>query len=326
MSMRPSTPLVSVITPVYNGENYLAWCIDSVLSQRYTNWEYTIVNNCSTDNTLEIAEKYQKKDERVKVVCNDRFVDAIKNHNIAFRHISSESKYCKVVSADDWLYPECIERLVQLAEDSPSVGIVQSHVINATGVRWNGLPVSTAVFDGRAIGRLYLLGRVDLAAPSANLYRSSLVRSVDSFFPCANPSADAAASLMCFEHCDFGVVHQILSFERIHDQSVTANSQLDSYLLDRIELVLEYGSTFLTEDEMKLRLEEMLLYYYGVLAAGIVNVRGREYWAYHKGRLQKLGLRLYGAGLGRALFSKILDLLLNPKQTVEKGLRRLAGC
>jgi glycosyltransferase involved in cell wall biosynthesis len=49
-------PLVSILTPVYNGEKYLAECIRSVLAQTYQNWEYTIVNNCSTDKTLEIAK------------------------------------------------------------------------------------------------------------------------------------------------------------------------------------------------------------------------------------------------------------------------------
>jgi len=54
-------PLVSIVTPVYNGEPYLAECIESVLAQTYPNWEYIIQNNCSTDRTLEIASEYGKK-------------------------------------------------------------------------------------------------------------------------------------------------------------------------------------------------------------------------------------------------------------------------
>ncbi len=50
--------LVSVVTPVYNGEDFLVECIESVLRQSYSNWEYIIVNNCSTDRTLEIALNY----------------------------------------------------------------------------------------------------------------------------------------------------------------------------------------------------------------------------------------------------------------------------
>jgi glycosyltransferase involved in cell wall biosynthesis len=49
-------PLVSVVTPVYNGAEYLRQCIESVLAQSYENWDYLIVNNCSKDRTLEIAQ------------------------------------------------------------------------------------------------------------------------------------------------------------------------------------------------------------------------------------------------------------------------------
>ena len=60
-----ATPLVSVVTPVYNGGKWLRECIESVIAQRYQNWRYTIVNNRSTDDTLEIAEHYARQDARV---------------------------------------------------------------------------------------------------------------------------------------------------------------------------------------------------------------------------------------------------------------------
>ena len=105
-------PFVSVLTPVYNGAPYLRECIESVLAQSYSNWDYTIVNNCSTDGTGEIAEEYARKDKRIRVLTNDVLLDVIANHNKAFGLISPESKYCKVVSGDDWLFPECLEQNV----------------------------------------------------------------------------------------------------------------------------------------------------------------------------------------------------------------------
>src|ERR1041385_635284 len=115
-------PLVSVVTPVYNGEGYLRECIESVLAQTYTNWDYTIVNNRSTDRTLEIAQEYAARDARIRVVTNEAFVRVIANYNNAFRQISPHSKYCKVVASDDSLLPECLERMVRLAEERPTVG------------------------------------------------------------------------------------------------------------------------------------------------------------------------------------------------------------
>ena len=322
--MSQSQPLVSIVTPVFNGAKYLAECIESVLEQSYDHWDYTIVDNCSTDDTLKIAEQYQKTERRIRLVRNDHFVSAIENHNVAFRQISAESKYCKLLSADDWLYRDCLAYMVDLAERNPDVGVVQSYVINDNGVRWTGLPVNVSVLDGFAAGRLYLLGRVEFAGiPSSNLYRSDLVRSWDPFFPGTDPSADAAACLRCLRQSSFGVVHQILSFERIHDEAITAKvRRLDSYLLDRFELLLRYGPHFLTRCELQDRREEMLRNYYAVMAAALVNMKDSGYWDYHKKRLASLGLPLYGTRLGKALLAKVLDLFLNPKNTIEKVFRR----
>jgi glycosyltransferase involved in cell wall biosynthesis len=106
---------VSVVTPVYNGAEYLPQCIESILGQTYTDWEYTIVNNCSSDTTLEIAQGYASRDPRIRIVSNRTFVRAMENYNIAVRQLSTDSKYCKVVAADDWLFPRCLEEMVALA-------------------------------------------------------------------------------------------------------------------------------------------------------------------------------------------------------------------
>ncbi len=91
MSMQ-NQPLVSVVTPVYNGEKYLSECIESVLSQTYQNWEYVIVNNCSDDRTLAIAEEYQRRDSRIRVYSNETLLPIIASHNRAFGLISPEGQ------------------------------------------------------------------------------------------------------------------------------------------------------------------------------------------------------------------------------------------
>ena len=75
--MNNSDPLVTVLTPVYNGEKYLIECLDSVVNQTYKNFEYILVNNCSTDRTIEIASSYAQKDNRIKIVNNSNFVGEI---------------------------------------------------------------------------------------------------------------------------------------------------------------------------------------------------------------------------------------------------------
>ncbi|MCK7480584.1 MAG: glycosyltransferase [Candidatus Moduliflexus flocculans] len=110
---------VSILTPVYNGEKFLRPCIESVLKQTHQDWEYVFVDNCSEDATPEIIREYARQDRRIRIVTNESFVGIIENHNIAFSQMSPKADYCKVVQADDWIYPECLEKFVRLLRCEP---------------------------------------------------------------------------------------------------------------------------------------------------------------------------------------------------------------
>jgi glycosyltransferase involved in cell wall biosynthesis len=322
--MQESLPLVSVVTPVFNGAKYLRECIESVLAQTHRNWDYTIIDNCSTDKSLEIAQEYAEKHPRIKVHANKQFVGLVENHNIAFRSISSDAKYCKLLSADDWIYSECISKLVDLAERNPSVGIVSSYAINSNGIRWVNLPLDEEVLDGRRAGRLFLAGSVEsFWTPSTVLYRASLIRSERAFFPGSAPSADLEACLNCLKRSDLGFVHQILSFERIHDEAMTAKVRgINSQLLDRIRILIEFGPTFLSQADCESRMEAQLSIYYHMLAVACINFREGGFWRLHKEGLSELGYSLYSPRFARAIVAELLDLALNPKATIERILRR----
>ncbi len=325
-----SEPLVSILTPVYNGEAYLSECIESVLAQNYANWDYTIVNNCSTDGTFEKAERYARKDARIRVHNNEEFLDIIGNHNKAFRLISAESKYCKVVSADDWLFPDCITRLVELAEANPSVGIVGSYQLSGSGSDWNWCirgverPYPSTVIPGRDACRVELLGGPYVfGAPTSILYRSDLVREQACFYPNSTPEADASACYKYLQFADYGFVHQVLSYERIHNQTITTVSQsLGAYIPGLLSNLIEYGHCYLTSVELEKCLKNILDDYYRYLAVGFVNFRDNKFWDYHKRRLKECGYPLSYAKLSKAVTANIIDLLFNPKQTIEKALRR----
>ena len=61
-------PIISIIVPVYNVEEYLQRCIDSILNQRFKDFELILVNDGSTDNSLKICKEYSLSDSRVKVI------------------------------------------------------------------------------------------------------------------------------------------------------------------------------------------------------------------------------------------------------------------
>jgi glycosyltransferase involved in cell wall biosynthesis len=317
-------PFVSIITPVYNGEAYLKECIESVLAQTYSNWEYIIVNNCSTDGTLRIAEEYSRRDSRIRVRSNDTLLPIIANHNRAFLLMSPESKYCKVVSADDWVFPECLARMVALCEANPNVGVVGSYQLSGGGEKWYlrtyGLPYYSTVISGREISRAHLLGKLDvLGDPTSSLYRADLVRRTDSFFPNPTAEADVSAIYECLRVSDFGFVHQVLSYERLHvDQISTTSKRLNAYLSSKIGDVRTYGPFFLSPEESEARINELTKEYYEYLAKSAMRFRDSRFWSFHREKLKDVGRPLSGFKLANAITVKILDLLMNPGRLLKR--------
>lgn len=321
--MSKTSPLVTIITPVFNGEKYLAECIESVLSQTYNNWEYVILNNCSNDKTLEIADTYAQKDDRIRVVSNEYYVDIIQNHNVSFRKMSSQSKYCKVVCADDWLYPECIERMVHLAEDHPSIGIVSCYSIRGNEIAHVGLSPDRSVFTGREVCRLHFLHDLQVVGETSVLFRSDIVRARRDFFPGSRLCSDVSACYRTLQHSDLGFVHQILAFLRVHDETLSSRQgQLRAFRLDRIALFAEFGPVFLTEEEFAVGFPQAIDdYYYDVLASAFLKRYPSEFWNYHKSHLDEVGLGLNRAKLLKFVILRALDLLGNPKRTIEKVVK-----
>jgi glycosyltransferase involved in cell wall biosynthesis len=323
--MNEHQPHVTVLTPVYNGEPYIAECIDSVIAQSYTNWNYVITNNCSTDRTLEIATRYAEKDPRIRIVNNANFVDVIESQNIAYAQLRPESKYCKVVSADDWLYPECLERLVEVAERHPSVGIVSSYGVTNKGLLPTDVPFGDEVFSGESVCRRHLLGSRVLSAPTTVLYRADLIRDRQPFFSVSHPSCDIHASLDVLEHSDFAFVYQILCFVRVHEHSLSSNlATFNEFLVNHLDFVVTHGPTFLTSQERDNRVKEILAVYYEDLAYRTIHFGGREFRDHHRDRLARLGYPINNVRLAGVLSMKVLGWLGNPKQTVRKLLMRLA--
>ena len=111
-----SQPFVSVVTPFYNTRDYLGECVESVLHQTHQNWEYVLVDNCSTDGSSELAAQYASRfPERIRLIHTESFLTQVQNYNFALSCISPNSKYCKMVQADDWLFTDCIGRMVEVS-------------------------------------------------------------------------------------------------------------------------------------------------------------------------------------------------------------------
>lgn len=308
-------PLVSIVTPVYNGQKYLAECIESVWAQTYERWEYIIVNNRSTDATLEIAQDYARRDPRIRVHTNPEFVNSSANHNIAFRQISPEGKYCKVVHADDWLFPECLGRMVEVAERHPTVGLVASYALKGASLKCDGLPYPSPFLPGREICRLTLRGDLYVfLSPSTVMFRSDLIRRRGMFYNEAYIHADTEACFDVLQHSDFGFVHQVLSFVRTHEESVSSTVALryDTYILAWLDLLRRYGPVYLERDECDRLLTTRLDEYYRFLGKSLFRFREKKFWEYHRRELKRIGYPFSLAHLVKGSLSEIGSAFLYP--------------
>ena len=288
-------PLVSVVTPVFNGEAFLEECIASVIGQTYRHWEYVVVNNCSTDKSLEVATTLAAGDPRIRIHNNQEFLGATDNANHALLLISPQSKYCKMLHADDWLFPTCLEEMVAVAESHPKVGLVGSYRIRDTEVRPNGLHPEVAVIPGRDVCRMNLLdGPHTFGTPSAHLFRSEIVKGRVPFYDEDHIAEDVDACYDIMRDWDFGFAHQILVFQRVHDDSITSkHARFEPQYADGLYMLDKYAPYFLTEDERRSAEDRLLKGYYRTLGRELlVGKRRREFFSYHRAAFRRNNRRI----------------------------------
>jgi glycosyltransferase involved in cell wall biosynthesis len=312
-------PLVSVVTPAYNEEEHLAECIESVLAQSYQNWDYTIVNNCSTDKTLEIARCYAVKDPRIRIHNNERFLEMLANHNVAVRQISPSSKYCKVVLADDWIFPRCLEGMVEIAETYPSVGLVSAYERFGQQIRITGLPKEQTLVNGREASRQFLMGKLLLfGSQNSVLYRADRVRSRDPFYIETEMYADFESCFALLSKSDLGFVHDVLTFSRLRARSIGAvTADLGAHFGCMLGLLSKYGRNCLNSREFDECLERYLSQYYGFLGRRLFVERDRAFWSYHKRTLSTARVGFSRLRLAKAAVAELLGSVLTPKSTLQ---------
>lgn len=114
------SPAISVLTTVYNREKYLADCIESIQKSHFQDYEHIIVDDGSTDESLQIAHEYSEKDARIRVFQNKQNLGDYPNRNQAAAY--AKGKYLKYIDADDLIYPHGLGILHEFMESFPEAG------------------------------------------------------------------------------------------------------------------------------------------------------------------------------------------------------------
>jgi glycosyltransferase involved in cell wall biosynthesis len=316
--MTTAGPIVSVVTPFHDTEEYLAECVESVLAQTRGDFEYLLVDNQSTDRSSEIAQAYARKDARIRLLTTPQFFDQVSNYNHALAQVSPGTRYVKLVQADDWIFPSCLAEMVALADGHPRVAIVSSYDLKGTDVRGAGLPPSRRVIEGREACRLHLLEGVYMfGSPTTLMFRAELVRARRPFYAPERFHEDTEAVYEILRDRDFGFVPQILSYSRVHAESITgAARSYDPNPLDRLILVKRYGRDVLNADEYARVLDIAETRYYRCLARAALGRRHAGYWDYHERGLATIGETIDRRRIARSALPILVDWAVTPKKTL----------
>lgn len=316
-------PFVSIVTPFYNTDQYLSACIKSVLAQNYKNWEYILVNNCSTDKSDEIALKYTEQDNRIRLTHNDTFLTQVQNYNHALRQIDRKSKYCKIVQADDMILPECISKMVDVAEKDSSVGIVGAYRLCGTTVRNVGLNYPDNIYNGRDVCRTQLIyGGNYFGSPTSILFRSEIVRNRASFYSEDIYFEDTAVCFDILKTWNFGFVHQVQSWEREDNESISSDIRTHdpSFQLATFIMITKFGKHYFENSEFYETYNNIKKPYFRFLARNILERRNKEFWNYHTEGMGTVGYRLRYKELMKYLFLEIIDIFLSPVKVIGRML------
>jgi glycosyltransferase involved in cell wall biosynthesis len=200
----------------------LSQCVNSILAQTYQNFEVLIMDNCSPDNTPEVANSFY--DPRVIHIRNETNLGHVRNFNKGIE--MSRGKYVWLVSADDWLRsPDVLERYVNLMERNPEVGYVFCRAVEVQGLKeigvahWTNCGKRERIWDGRTF--LMRLIRGNCIVMSSALVRKKCYDDLG-LFSLEMPHANDWY-LWCLFALHFKVAYlpEPMVFVRIHEQSLT---------------------------------------------------------------------------------------------------------
>jgi len=144
-------PLVSICIPTFNRANHITDALNYAIQQTYSNVEILVVDNCSTDSTMQICQQFKQKDSRISIYQNDTNIGACANLNRCVELAKGE--YIKFLLSDDIILPTCVERMMEIFEKFPTVKLVacrEDRIDNVGTVVSKDLPpIETGLISGR---------------------------------------------------------------------------------------------------------------------------------------------------------------------------------
>jgi glycosyltransferase involved in cell wall biosynthesis len=175
------TPAVTVLVTAFNRERYIGPALESVLAQTFQDFEVVVVDDCSSDRTVEIARAYAARDARVRIVVNPANLGDYPNRNHAATF--ARGRFLKYHDSDDVMYPHCLEVMVRMLEAEPRAAFALS-----SGRGWHGGPCPILSTPRMSYQREFLGMGMFIFGPAAALFRTDAFRALGGFENVGGPS------------------------------------------------------------------------------------------------------------------------------------------
>ncbi len=231
--------LVSICIPVRNGESFITDAIKSCLNQTYKNYEILIIDNGSTDATVDIIKSFAS--DKIKLIKNSRDIGITANFNACIENASGN--YIKFLCADDILDPSCIEKMLLRFQIYPraSLIIAQRNIINKNNIITGILkfPSSLDEVSGHEVINKCLFSANLIGEPTAVMFRKS--HALRGFSIKYRHLLDLEMWFHLLEKGTLVNIKEPLCFIRRHDQQMTLTSiKTGALVKDNKRLLNEY--------------------------------------------------------------------------------------
>lgn len=217
--------MVSIIMSNYNTpEEYLRASIESVLSQTYTNFEFIIIDDCSTDDSLDVIKSY--KDDRIIILQNDKNIGLTKSLNRGLE--IAQGEYVARMDADDVCFPERLEKQINYMNENPQIIVCGCGVelIGNWEKKYSNKVICREIPE-RDLHRIYLLfgNHVNIVHPTAMFRHSALISNEIKYDNRYTYAQDFRMWVECSKYGECRNLNEVLLNYRVHSNAVTVSKK-----------------------------------------------------------------------------------------------------
>lgn len=249
--------LLSIIIPVYNGEKYIEKCLDSVLSQTYSNIEVIIINDGSTDNSYQILQEYAKKDNRIFLL-NQENAGSSLTRNTGIKY--SKGEYITFVDIDDYLEKDAYEKVMNKLQDDIDIACF-SVSCDYTKENYSINKILKSGIFSKDEAVIELFNKDIFNALWNKVYKASLIKNKDYFPHEFNQGEDLIFNCKVFKQANKILLMSDIFYHYIYQENATMISSFtknnDLVLKNKQKYVLD----LLSDIDMQIYYDYMLKEY-----------------------------------------------------------------